>query len=629
MNNTDLKIEFWKELWTDLISNFLKRSYGFNLYSPQILIEDIITEIEDNKFKNADNKRYFSAKVAEYKNNDEVIKTILKSEFSLLQKAINTTKDGYTLSLCKQIKTILEKGLYFKHTLELVENIILSDDEINLNFVNKINYYSQSLIVDFIKKTYVLEDIENFLTNIFDNYSYYRNSTLLNTKFPVEINHNDYKNEFGELDKEKYTQVKKEKIDNLSLRDRINALGYYYNKETEKVKYIFVIRGLKSENIINKNVLGVTFYTPDIDTPNDLDYWENLQRDSEPSEKYLQAKVEVDYLMPKSSSKIAKRKLETAIDVLHCYFNIKSPLSYNEYGYIIYDENGKMIFSKGGDKYPDENIMHFNSLDISQNEKQIDNIQEFSFIWNDSNNNETLSKIKNALRWHRKAEQSHRDEDRILNYWIALETLCNMESNLIENILDKPRIGKAHIVQEIVASREVYNFVYDYGWELYWYYRNKNYYKSKLPHELIKKAQIKVEAGDEIYLKNFIDCLDEIKKHETNVFILDKINAASKFYEDLDYTKSIINQHISNIKTDILMIARIRNLIVHNAHYDNTLLPYYAWKAKSYCGGLLRKFINEFDEEKTLSTIIFDIYINKEKFLMDFDDGKVNLFDKK
>ena len=62
MKNNE-KINFWVDLWSNIIENFLKKSFGLNLYSPHILIEDIITEITENSFKNPDNKKYFYNKL--------------------------------------------------------------------------------------------------------------------------------------------------------------------------------------------------------------------------------------------------------------------------------------------------------------------------------------------------------------------------------------------------------------------------------------------------------------------------------------------------------------------------------------------------------------------------------------
>lgn len=626
MNNSELKVNFWRELWSDLINDFLKRSYGFILYSPQILVEDIIIEIEENQFKNMDNKRYFSIKIEEYLKNDEVVNTILKSDFTLLQRAIYNKKNSYVLSLCKRIKTTLENGVYFENTLRLVTDLILSKKEFDINFVNKITYYSQSLIVDFIKKTYVLEDIKGFLENIFDNYRFFKNPKMLRTDYPHLINYDDHKDQKGDFDLKSYEQAVIEKLDSLSLEDRIKTLKYYYNKETEKVKYIFVVRGLKSDEILDETILGVNFYSLHKKkfTEPDLEIFEDLQYDTKLEKKYLQVSVEVDYLLPRSSLTVAQRKIETAIDILYCYFKVKTPISYLEYGYSVFDKNGKMLYSQGGNNFSNESVSRIDSLDLNVHDKHLKDVSKYEFLSNDIGG-EAISKIKNALRWHRKAEQSIREEDKILNYWIALENLFNTKEDVKIDILDNSKQGKVHLIQEIVSARQVFTYVYDYGWELFWYYRNRRL-KKNFPKELVLKAQLE---SKEVYLKDFIDCLDEIKKYESNLFILDKINSVKLFYNDYGFAKSTINNHITNVKHDILMIYRLRNLIVHNAHYDNTLLPYYVWKVKTYCGGLLRKFIQDFDETKSLSSMIFDVFISKEKYMLDFDNGMVNLFERK
>lgn len=155
MENSEIKIKFWIELWEDLIKNFLKRSFGLTLYSPHILIEDIIVEIEENQFRNKENKKYFYSKLSHFLKNDEVIQNNFKSEFTLLRKDFNSDKTNYILALSKKINGSFKKGIYFKKTLALTEEILLQDKELDIEFVNKINYYSQSLIVELITKSFV------------------------------------------------------------------------------------------------------------------------------------------------------------------------------------------------------------------------------------------------------------------------------------------------------------------------------------------------------------------------------------------------------------------------------------------------------------------------------------------
>ena len=630
MTNSEIKIKFWVELWGDLINNFLKRSYGLTLYSPHILIEDIIVEIEENQFRNKENRKYFYSNLSDFLKNDEVIQNYFKSEFTLLRKDLNSDKTNYILALSKKINDSFKKGIYFHKTLALTEAILLEDTELDIQFVNKINYYSQSLIVELIRKSYALEDVKKILKNIFGNYRYYGDSLI--TDFPHNINYSDYEDENGKIDFKKAEEVVKNVMDNLSYKDRIKKLSYYYNKKTEKVKYIFFIKGIKGE--IDKSIFGVNFYNINQKrfTEEDRTYdSEDLQKHLE-KDKYLQAAVEIDYLLPKSSLKFAKAKIENALDILACYIRFTTEVSLNESKYIIVDKDNRIIFSTTGRGKDDRLMNYHDALNFNELEKHIDSLKEFSFLWNSKKNSETVSKIKNALHWYRKGEQSSKEADKMLNYWIAIENLFNSKEDIKQDIFSDSNKSKFNLIQEIIASDQIFKFVYDYGWELYQYFSQKVinvFEKTEIPDRLVELGQLNPEVGTNIYLENFVKILPELRGYEKNLFILDKIDSVIKFYSDSTFTKSEIINHIEQVKNDVLMIYRFRNLIVHNAHFDNTLLPYFVWKTKSYCGGILRKFINNHKENSKLSDIIFDVFIEKEKFLLNFEKGNINLFEKK
>lgn len=630
MENNEIKIKFWIELWENLINNFLKRSFGLTLYSPHILIEDIIVEIEENQFRNKENRKYFYSKLSDFLKNDDVIKNYFNSEFTLLRKDFNSDKNNYILALSKKINESFKKGIYFKKTLSLTEDILLENTELDIEFVNKINYYSQSLIVELIRKSYALEDIKKFLKNVFDGYHYQHESLI--TDFSHQVNYSDYKNDDEKIDYKKAEEAVKKIIDKLSLKDRIKSLTYYYNKKTEKVKYIFFIKGIKGE--VDKKIFDVNFYSINKKrfTIKDSAYdSEDLQKNLN-KDKFLQAAVEIDYLLPKSSLKFAKSKIENALDILACYIRFKTEVSLNESNYIIVNKENRLIFSTSGRGKDDKFMNYHDALDVNELENHIDSFAEFSFLWSSKKNTKTISKVKNALHWYRKGEQSSKEADKMLNYWIAIENLFNSKEDIKKDIFSDSNKSKFNLIQEIIASEQIFKFVYEYGWELYHYFSHKerNLFKNtELPKTLVERGQLNPDVGTSIYLENFIKILPELRDYEKNLFILDKIDAVIKFYSDSSFTNSEILNHIGQVKNDVLMIYRFRNLIVHNAHFDNTLLPYFVWKTKSYCGGILRKFINSYKEDLKLSDIIFEIFIEKEKFLLDFEKGNINLFERK
>jgi hypothetical protein len=261
-DNIQLRTKFWTDLWEDLISNFLKRSYGLTLYSPNILVDDIITEIEENAFKNIDNKKYFYSKLCYYFENDNVIKQQFNSSFKILRTIFNSDRNNYILETAKSIKFEFEKGLYFDNCIKYLKHEICKDENISIEFINTITYITQNLIVEFIKKGYALEDIEKFTKKIFDNYNIQNidNIDILTTDYPHSFKYENYEiNE--EFDREKFNSDICSLIDNLTLEDRIKSLSSFFYKEKEKVNYIFIVEGLKGNTDLK--IGDVNFYSLD------------------------------------------------------------------------------------------------------------------------------------------------------------------------------------------------------------------------------------------------------------------------------------------------------------------------------------------------------------------------------
>lgn len=629
-NDIDNRIEFWIDLWEDLISNFLKNSYGLSLYSPHILIEDIITEIEENSFQNSDNKKYFLNKISFYLKNDLVVKKKFSSHFKILLSIFNSDRNNYILEISKNLKKEFLDGVYFNSCVEILNQELQHSEEITISFINSISYLSQNIIVEYIKKGYVLDDIKKFASNIFSSYKI--TDKAISTKYPHGLNTENYIFKNGRFNHKKFNKEVSDLIDNLNSIDRVNALLFYYYKKKEVVNYIFAVTGLKGS--INIEIGETTLYTLDKRSfIKDSDYckYEDLYR-NEDEEKFIQASVKIDdYLLPKSSLVSALTKLENTIDLISCYFKKNTEIEINTSDYLIVKE-GVYIYSSWGFNRKDNHIKYRDSLDLNDYEKELKSLNNFSFLWNIKNINEKgKSKLLNAIHWYSKAEQSVKQEDKMLNYWIAIENLFNLEFDIKKDILNNEKKGKIHLIKEIISSNQIFKYVYDYGWELYHHYELQ--VKSLQPQvffskELIIKANLNVKFGETINLEKFISSLHEIKTYEKDLFMLQKIENTISFYSDSKLTKKNIEENIKLIQEDILMIYRFRNLIVHNAHFDNALLPYFVWKVRDYSGTLIRKLIkilNENDIE--LANVMINIFSQKEYFLQELDAGKLNLFD--
>ncbi|MTH14530.1 hypothetical protein [Flavobacterium sp. LC2016-01] len=634
-DNINNRIEFWINLWEDLISNFLKKSYGLSLYSPHILVEDIITEIEENSFQNLDNRAYFYKKLSFYIDNDIIVKNNFKSSFKILRSIFNSERNHYILETSKKIKNEFQEGLYFNSCLEILNIELSKDEEISINFIDSINYLTQSIIVEFIKKGYVLEDIKKFAENIFSDYK--KVSGIVNTNYPHNLDEQKYINENGIFNQSKYDEDIIFLMDKLETKDRIHSFLQYFYKTKEKANYIFVVKGLKGS--INIEIGGITLYSLEnkrfITSERGINDEDIQGRNNNSSERFIQASVEIEYLSPKSSLINALTKLENALDLISCHFKTKTEIEIDSSNYIIV-KNGERIFSSWGLNKRENHIKFRDSLILNDFEKDLNSLNDFSFLWSDKKQHKKgHSKLLNAIHWYSKAEQSIKQEDKMLNYWIAIENLFNLEFDILNDVLNSKKKRKIHLIQEVISSTQIFNYIYDYGWELYRHYENQIANQrfstaKKLPDEVILKANLAVNAGKTIYLEKFIDSLEEIKEHETDLFILQKIENLISFYKDSKFTKKTIEMQIELIESDVLMIYRFRNLIVHNAHFDNALLPYFVWKIRDYSGTLIRKLIQELSvNDNELSNLMIQLFLNKEHFLLELERGKVNMFEDK
>ncbi|SHF81841.1 hypothetical protein [Chryseobacterium sp. OV279] len=626
MGNNE-KINFWVDLWSSIIENFLKKSFGLNLYSPHILIEDVITEITENSFKNPDNKKYFYSKLNYYFDNDKVIKKKFNSSFKLLRNVFNTERHEIVLELSKNIKQEFEQGIYFNENIILLKELLLSDVEIDRKVISEINYISECIIVEYLKKGYVLKEIKKFPKYILDDYKIIDNSNkIIVTNYPHKIPKEECN--------ENYFNILRQFFDNLTIEDRIDSLASFFYKETEEVYYLFVVKGLKGE--VELTIGDVTFYSTNKKrfVKEDFHDEEDLQNSYDNSkEKFIQAAVRINSLSPISSLDNAINILENTIDLIRCYFNVKTRVEIETSNYIVC-KNGKNINSSWGTNFNDEFWQLQESLDLKRFESDLIELNNYNFIFLESKNEKNAtSKIAYAVHWFSKAENSVKQEDKMLNYWIAIENLFNLEYDILDDILTKKHKKKIDLIQEIISSIEVKYFFYEYGWEMFNHYKllAKNDIVNKstinLPSEIIEKANLIVRTGEKIYLKKFIDSVNDIIKYETNPFFIEKLKDVSQFYNNKDYATQKINEQMENIQNDILMIYRFRNLIVHNAHFDNSLLPYYVWKIKSYSNSLIRKLTYDYKKnEKELSKLMLNIFIEKELFLNELNSGSTDFW---
>jgi hypothetical protein len=630
MKEQQINIEYWKSLWAILIDSFSAETFGISLYSPQILIDDIITEIEENNFNSKENRNFLYARINEYCKGKKIPQSI-NTDFEILRRNFSKNRIGYILKIAKQIKTQLDSGSYFNYLLEQLVCLLTKSNKIDDAYVESLNFNTKGIIVEFLKKGYDIEDIKNILTDIFDDYEIQKNTNKLSTNFPHPVDREKYKDVTGKINRVEYNNAIKDFFETLNLEKRIRTLKVYYYKEKRIAYYIFAIEGLVGKNELT--IGDVTFYSIDEkrflkSIENNLEKFdvENLQ--TKHKEKFQQAIVKVDYLLPKSSLNSALLKVERALNLMSCYYKPKAGFETNDSNYIILDKNYRVIYSSTSADKRDSFFKYFESLKVDNYFENLKKLNEYSQPFREKNPNNL--KVLNAMHWFRKASNSTRKEDKLLNFWISLENLFTDYKDLNTDILNNAQSCKIQLIQELITANQLIEFRFKYGWELHRYYSSYTnrlfIHHNKFPDEFLIKSGLKAEEGATIYLNDFIKNLDELLSYEDNPYMIYQIKKLKDFYHNKDFTIVKFKEFELQIKNEILMIYRLRNLIVHNAQYDYTLLPYFTWKIESLTGNFIRKIISERNNgNNDFRDILIGIYYEKEKLINDIKNKSIDL----
>ena len=622
------KTEQWNDLWKDLVEIISKGDPGFELYSPRILIEDILNEIDFNQFKNNDNKKFFYDKLSEYLGNDIALQEMCGSLLKLLRKDFNSAKLSYLTQIARQISEVFSKGDYFQRNLDLTKQLLLSDEPfLTSDDYEKLRYCAVNLIVEFLSRGYVAKDIERFMEKIFDDYSFPFTNVLI-TDFPHGVLRSDFETV------EQYNHQVTSLVDSLNLEDRLDKLLYFYDKKRRQVNYIFAIEGLIADELTE--IGEVTFYTLD-----QKRYLAGDPREEEIAKDFLQpvthVAVKVDMLMVDSSFPEAVQKAENALNLISLFYPTRTELKLIFIQWLVVNEAGECISSSRGRKN-DGFIQRMHAIKTSELKKNLFYFDRFARHVPGSETEQLFyNRLMDSMHWYRKAEHSKRYEDKILNYWIALENLFFTEYDISDDILNGNRKSKIHLIQECVSDGYANISVHTAAWDLYFYFenyvRNFKYLAPDQPvyhlsDEIIERGQLD-GRNKKVHIRNFIGILTDLMGMVgEEILIKDRIAHVRKLYADPSALSRHLSGQIEVIKTNVLLVYRFRNLIVHNAHFEHMLLPYYTEKIREYSGFMIRMMLSKADKPRRgLADAFLAMHLKKERIVQDLSEGKIYLLD--
>lgn len=619
-------VQYWIESWNNLCEAFRDIRYEFLLINPHILINEIIDEIKSNQMQNKDNKTYLTNQLKSHASKDNVIKNNYSHEFSILVDNIDSQNLDYVMNICKIMLGYFEKGDYRLAIFNRLRELLFSEKELE-KIDEEIKYLTQSLIVELFLKGYSVQTILNIPRHLFSEYKQINKNAIV-TQFPHNLDRSDFKNS------KLYVKRLKEKLDTLTIEDRVNHLSTYLSKEKQKLFLIFAIDG----------VIGADYAVGDVTIydPNHKKIINDKSLFAKDAEFFYRefgqimnnAVVEVEAVDYKTAAEIAVKKIVKVFNILKLFSNQEASMIVRSESFLVVDKNKKLLQTAHGTNHNDKVYGSIYALDLNEKNALKKILESTKDWWTKENENLTLleQNIIYSAHWFRKAIESKIDEDKLLNFWIVIESLMNFkENNQLLFLEGNQKETPYTLAKEIISTLEVLRsknnpiieLFFEVGSHLQYIDLYDSYPINPLPDEKLEQLGLSIQNRS---FYSFIENMDALDEYIVSPYFRKKVNKVKEFYRNNKKAVSILKEKYEYVQDDIQHIYRLRNKIVHNAHYDNKLLSYYAKKAEYYSKILLIQIIEEYqngDSQVDLKSMYVGWHFKKSIFFKKLNGNKI------
>ena len=574
-DNTPIK--FWLRYWDESVSSFIKLDqFDLQLDNPHFLIEDILSEIEYNSFQNSDNRQYFKSTLGKCLKNDPAFASICRTQCALALKDWDSSPI-YVRSLCQEmLQCINEK--YVDAIIDKLIEIVDGLEKLTSSVKKQICKYSDLLISELIAQGISAKDISSFLEEDEAVIDAAGNVIVADDSF-----HEFLKDSFSS--EEEYHEAIETYLNNRNAKEYLGNLRKQYLKDSKEGYVLLRIKGVKGKT--NFTFQGVHFYSVDsITYIKDSHAISDIEKPQEDFD-FINIAVPVEHKYFNSSLDYALSKATEVLDFLSLDLDATKKISIDRKDIsLVIDGHGcGSTHDRTADPSFGEFMNRIESIDLSSIQEEISGITLKSHNHIAEND---LRKISNAVHWYNKAKNAERDEDTLLYSWIAIESLLKTNSNIQEAII--PEHGKRNtlsIIQEICSGVMLHNKFYTYAFNYYSYIiRSTTHYDNyfDIPSDIIEKANLYRKERGKMIISQFFNNLQEIQNNVNSEILKYELDELVEFYSSVNKQKT----YISDIKNDLLLIYRLRNLISHNATYSRTQTKLYGYKARVLCGNLIQ-----------------------------------------
>lgn len=608
---------YWQHYWSNCIDNLIdKDNVSFKIVGPRMLLKDLIEEIDGHDLYNQENIAYFRNQIRTLDKNDEVFHTLCHPiVVCLLQRLGNKNNKESSIILCKKILDTLVVKQYFTLLVDWLADTIDKTSINDYSSRKKINEITHLVIAEYVAEGFLLDEIKSFATEI-PGVAIAVGGIVMAA--PPEF---DTLKESDFSTQEEYYEAVFVAIKKRSVYKSLDELKHYYYEPPREAFFIVRLNGLKGQ--IDDYIGDINIYSPKIKRyiteNNSLSQVETVTEDRD----RVNAAIPIEFVSLYQAKVLAEAKLEEVLDMLMLTYRTKEPVTIATNFCAVVADGKEISWShsvRGNDPLmlsKDEMSRYLDALDLTDVKKD-----DFQFMTEkhrifEVGQDALKRRLKNAAHWYTKAIAADKGVDTLLYSWFAIEGLLKVNRQTQSEIVDKDP-NSLKVIQEFVISifckRYPFNYLRrTYRNFIYLTNQHDNYYD--ITKDVINKAGLNIKEGDCYRDGEFLKAIPNMIECVNDDIVKDELADLHSFYQ----SDKVIKNKAEQLKNDLLMIYRLRNMIVHNAALSCANLSFYAREAKWIAQLVIRYVIDHASGNKTIEEIVLGAKLDYQMFLQNFD----------
>jgi hypothetical protein len=610
--STESRLEYWRELWEDLVT-FRDHFRGLSVKNPHVLLHELLCELEDG-FRNKHSFQFLKTELHGLVSADPAIRAD-PSAFRLLLQELDKKRRGHLRAICENALKYFTTGGYSRFHCGELTRILL--EPAKRDGYGNLLFTSETLIVELIELGYSWTFIGEIPSAILAMYS--KTEVFVDTKYPYELAIDPFRQKDGTFDRVGYFAALEGVLQSLTPADRLTRFAKYFSPVRNRSYYIFQVEGLRPD-----------YQDPghELDIGNVTLYWPHNRNFLEPSEMpigkedeafglgpesaFISAAVSVERLVcdREAGLEMALQDAERAIDLVNAYVASKKPYRINRDSYLVGDDKKRTMgstfsFSDGRLRFAESANLKDVKLDLKEGRLAAAAAIQRSMV---DTRCDTEKRLVWGFRWLRKAEEATRPEDALLFSWVVIETLLGSEDPaLAVSPDDKPtqveramdflpavslqyfrwavlRMIRARLIQAVQSIPE----------------------QAEFPPELEKEAGLEIIPYRTYNLRQLLQVIPQLRTHLSGRRLDDWLIHAERFFSEPKFAAETYERRLRSLRDQVAVIYRLRNRIVHSANYEHPFMSYHAEQAQHLAESTLKTIFNAYSQNRdsTVSDVL-------------------------